>query len=221
MQGILITLLLALGQTARADDNPFAWIMPPPEQQLAADETVIPVGKGAIFVPTITGPEHEPPARVVTEDEIISVSVGQRFLIDPGLYVVIVSSGTPQQGVSVAIEVVEGETTVVPVGWGALRIEVVDDHRIPHRGTYELIRADTLQPVGTGFGVDTLQGEILQSWMLPPGIYRIVRPGRSSRALRDFATVVVPESGFVRYREIPGPTFDSNSDTNHFTIAPD
>jgi hypothetical protein len=107
--------------------------------------------------------------------------------------------------VSVAIEVVEGETTVVPVSWGALRIEVTDDHRIPHRGTYELIRADTLQPVGTGFGVDTLQGEILQTWVLPPGIYRIVRPGRSSRALRDFATVVVPPSGFVRYRLVMDP----------------
>jgi hypothetical protein len=199
MQGLLIALLMSSVRPALAED-PYAWTMPSAEQQLAADETTIPIGKGAVFVPSITGPEHEPPARLVTEDEIVSVSVGQRFIVDPGPYVVIISSGTPQQGMSVAIEVVEGETAVVPVDWGALRIEVTDDHRIPHRGVYELIRADTLQPVGTGFGVDTLQGEILQTWLLPPGIYRIVRPGRSSRALRDFATVVIPESSFVRYR---------------------
>ena len=205
MQGLLIALLLSSVRPAFADEDPYAWTMPPPEQQIAADETIIPIGKGALFVPSITGPEHEPPARVVTDTEIISVSVGQRFILDPGPYVVIISSGTPQQGVSVAIEVSEGETTVVPVGWGALRIEVTDDHRIPHRGTYELIRADTMQPVGTGFGVDTLQGEILQTWLLPPGIYRIVRPGRSSRALRDFATVVIPDLGFVRYRLVQDP----------------
>lgn len=204
MQGLLISLLLT-GRAAHADEDPYAWTMPPAEQQLAADESVIPIGKGAVFIPSITGAEYEPPARLVTEDDIISVSVGQRFIADPGPYVVIVSSGTPAQGVSVAIEVVEGETTVVPVSWGALRIEVTDDHRIPHRGTYELIRADTLQPVGTGFGVDTLQGEILQTWVLPSGVYRIVRPGRSSRALRDFATVIVPESAFVRYRLVMDP----------------
>jgi len=180
----------------------FSWVASHPAQQLAADPTVIPVGQGAIFVPTITGAEHEPPATVVAGDEVHSISVGSRALFPPGPYVVVVSSGSPAQGVSVAIEVVEGETTVVPVQWGAVRIEVVDDHRVPHRGAYEIIRADTRQPVGTGFGADTLQGEILQTWLLAPGLYRIVRVGRSVRALRDYVTVYIPEGGFVRYRVV-------------------
>jgi hypothetical protein len=118
---------------------------------------------------------------------------------------VIVSSGSPGQGTGQAIEVREGETTVVPVTWGALRIEVVDDHRIPHRGGYELIRADSREPYGTGFGADTLAGESLQTWLLPPGVYRIVKPGSNYRALRDFATVYVPPAGFVRYRLVLDP----------------
>jgi len=89
---------------------------------------------------------------------------------------------------------------LVPVTWGALRIEVTDDHRIPHRGSYEIISAETREPVATGFGADTLQGELLQTWLLKPGLYRIVRPGRDFRALKDFASVDVPEGGFVRYR---------------------
>jgi hypothetical protein len=192
-------VLFALSVRAHAEDT-YAWLMPTPEEQLARDQTQIPIGKGAIFVPSITGPEYEPPATVVTEKEVLSISLGQRVLLDPGPYVVVISSGTPAQGVSIAVDVKEGETTLVPVTWGALRIEVTDDHRIPHRGSYDIIRADTREVVGTGFGVDTLQGEILQTWLLPPGLYRIVRPGRDYRALRDFESVEVPAAGFVRYR---------------------
>ena len=43
------------------------------------------------------------------------------------------------------------------------------------------------------------------TWLLPPGVYRIVRPGSNYRALRDFATVYVPEAGFVRYRLVLDP----------------
>lgn len=199
----IVGLLLWFSAPAHAQQElaeTYAWTMPSPEQQLAADETIIPVGKGAVFVPSITGPEHEPPAAIVTEDDVISIPTGQRVLLDPGPYVVVISSGSPAQGLSVAVDIKEGETTLLPVTWGALRIEVTDDRRIPHRGSYEIIRADTRDVVGTGFGVDTLQGEILQTWLLPPGLYRIVKTGRNFRALRDFSTVYVPEAGFVRYR---------------------
>lgn len=195
---------LCLAPPARAED-PFAWTEPSPEAQLARDRTEIPLGKGAIFVPSITGPLNEPPVILVDGDEVVDVPTGERVLVDPGQYVIIVSSGSPGQGVGTAVEVTEGATTVVPVTWGALRIEVVDDRRVPHRGGYEIIRADTREPYGTGFGADTLQGEALLTWFLPPGVYRIVRQGSNYRALRDFATVYVPEGGFVRYRLVLDP----------------
>ncbi len=200
----ILIAIYALAPPALADET-YAWISPPAEQQLAADSAEIPVGKGAVFVPHITGPEHEPPAMLVSDEEVVSVPLGQRFLVDPGQYVVVVSAGSPAQGVSASVDVIEGETTLVPVLWGALRIEVTDDHRIPHRGTYEIISGETREPIGTGFGADTLQGEILQTWLLKPGLYRIVRPGGDFRALRDYATVVVPEAGFVRYRLVQDP----------------
>ncbi len=200
---LLLTLLAA--RPALAQEGAFDWTMPSAEEQLAGDRTEIPVGMGAVFVPSITGPTFEPPASLVSDQEIISVPIGQRVLVEPGPYVVIISSGSPAQGTSIAVDVVEGETTLVPVQWGALRIEVVDDRRTPHRGSYEIIRADTRQPIGTGFGADTLQGEILQTWLLTPGIYRIVRTGRNARALKDYATVVVPAAGFVRYRVVMDP----------------
>ncbi len=203
----LLAATLLWSGPAVAQDDPFGWSEPSAEEQLEADRTVIPIGKGAVFVPTLTGTLNEPPTILVKEgtDDVLDIPTGRRVLVDPGEYVVIVSSGTPAQGVGQAIEVVEGETTMVPVAWGALRIEVVDDRRVPHRGGYELIRADNREPYGTGFGADTLQGERLNTWLLPPGIYRIVKPGGNYRALRDFATVYVPESGFVRYRLVLDP----------------
>lgn len=214
MPRLLIScLLLALAAPpARASDT-YAWLRPPPEQQLAADDQEIPVGKGAVFVPSITGATFEPPATLVAGDTLQSVNLEERVMVDPGQYVVVLSSGTPAQGVGIPVEVKEGETTLVPVKWGALRIEVTDDKRIPHRGSYEILRADSREPVGMGFGADTLQGEILQTWILAPGLYRIVLPGRNYRGLRDFATVEVPQAGFVRYRLVQDP------DTHEFLGA--
>ncbi len=205
---LLLALLcwLAASPPAAAQD-PFAWTQPPVEEQLERDRTEIPLGKGAIFVPSMTNPINEPPVILVDEssEALLDIPTGQRVVVDPGNYVVIVSSGSPGQGLGQAIEVVEGETAVVPVVWGALRVEVVDDRRVPHRGGYEIIRADTREPYVTGFGADTLQGEQLMTWFLPPGVYRFVRPGSNYRALRDFATVYVPEGGFVRYRLVLDP----------------
>ncbi|MEQ1570612.1 MAG: hypothetical protein ABMA64_33595 [Myxococcota bacterium] len=203
---VIIAGWFALAAPAWASD-PFAWSELPAEDQLAADRTEIPIGKGALFVPSLTGPPNEPPVILVDGDaeDVADIPTGQRVLLDPGSYVVIVSPGSPMQGVGIAVEVREGETTTVPVEWGALRIEVVDDHRVPHRGSYELIRADDREPYGTGFGADTLAGESLMTWLLPPGVYRIVKTGSNYRALRDFATVYVPEGGFVRYRLVLDP----------------
>lgn len=205
--GVLVWCAAFAPVPAAAQDDPFGWTEPAPEVQLHEDRTEIPIGKGAVFVPSLTGPLNEPPVILVDAeaDHVTDLPTGERVLVDPGSYVVIVSSGSPMQGVGVAVDVKEGETSLVPVKWGALRIEVTDDHRVPHRGSYELIRAETREPYGTGFGADTLQGESLMTWLLPPGVYRIVKPGSNYRALRDFATVYVPEGGFVRYRLVLDP----------------
>jgi hypothetical protein len=87
----------------------------------------------------------------------------------------------------------------VPVTWGALRIEVTDDHRIPHRGSYDIIRADTREVVGTG-SASTPCGRDPPDLAPAAGLYRIVKPGRDYRALRDFESVAVPAAGFVPLR---------------------
>jgi hypothetical protein len=199
-----LLLSVAVESSAFADD-PFAWAMPSAEEQLEADHTVIPLGKGALFVPAMTDPYSEPPVIIVADNVYLTAATGQRVLLDPGQYVVIVTSGSPGQGVGVSVDINEGETTIAPVTWGALRVEVTDDRRVPHRGSYEIIKDDTREPYGTGFGADTLQGETLSTWLLPPGVYRIVRAGSNYRSFRDWSTVYVPEGGLVRYRLVTDP----------------
>lgn len=199
LTGLAALLALLVATPAFADD-PFEWLQPPPEDQLAADDTEIPVGMGAVFVPTLTTPSAEPPVILVDDDDVRDIPTGERVLVPPGAYTIIVSPGSPGQGVGQSILVREGETTLVPVKWGALRVHVTDDRRVPFRGQYDLIAAENRETIGTGFGADTFQGEQLMTWLLEPGIYRIVRPGANYRQLRNYATVYVPEGGLVRYR---------------------
>ncbi len=189
--------------TAKVD--PFAPEAPPVEEQLAADTTAIPAGQGAVFVPRLTVDGIEPPVLIVDKEEVASGSTGARIPLPPGRYTVIVGSTTPAQSVAVSVEVKAGETTVVPVKWGALRVEVSDEKLLPVRGTYDLIRLDTREVYGTGYGADTLQGEELNVWLLPPGLYKIVQQGANWRSRTDFATVYVPEGGLVRYRLVVDP----------------
>ena len=43
------------------------------------------------------------------------------------------------------------------------------------------------------------------TWLVPPGVYRIVKPGANYRQLRNYATVYVPPGGLVRYRLVMDP----------------
>ena len=203
-------VLQGLAHTAVAQSPPrsdvYRWLAPDAATQAAADTSVVPPGSGAILVPAMTDGESEPQALVFRGDEqVASGPNGARITVEPGAYVVRVGSGPTPQMVSVPIDVQAGETTVAPVRWGGLRIEVVDESNLPHRGGYELIRVADRQPYTVGFGADTLAGERLITLLMPPGLYRIVQSGSTYRARTDFATVLVPQGGLVHYKLVIDP----------------
>ncbi|MBN1945322.1 MAG: hypothetical protein JW797_06565 [Bradymonadales bacterium] len=184
----------------------FAWDSAGVEEQLAADPTLVPPGMGAIFVPTMTDPTREPEFIVFRDrHRVASGSTGRRLVVEPGDYLVHVGSGALSQMVSVEVAVPPDRTVVVPVEWAGLVLEVVDENNIPHRGSYELIRATDRELYGIGFGADTLQGERLRTWLLPPGLYRIVRPGSNYRARVDFSTVHLLAAGLAHYKLVLDP----------------
>ncbi|MBW1810463.1 MAG: hypothetical protein JRJ87_19860, partial [Deltaproteobacteria bacterium] len=72
---IFVFGLLVLGGLAQAEEKQEAkrkqpeclpgWQLPSPKVQMEMDSELIPVGKGAIFVPAMTDPGSEPPYVVI------------------------------------------------------------------------------------------------------------------------------------------------------------
>ena len=195
------------------------WLAGSLQQQLDRDPTLVPFGKGAVFVPTMSSGFDEPQVTVWLGEQLAAEGkTGQRIVLSPGTYEVRFGSGSGESDrVSVQATVRERHTMIVPVSWAGLQVHVIDEQATAVRASYEIIRVDDRQYVGIGFGTDELAGEPLSTWILRPGLYKIVRVGETYRARRDFSTVriepgrlthfllvVDPETGdFVGGGEVP------------------
>ncbi len=196
-----LALLAPMSAVAEESTSYYAWTAPSAEEQLASDQTTLGPGQGAIFVPAMSKGADEPEVLVFSgEERVASGRTGTRIPVAPGSYTLRVGSGPPSQMSALPVTVAAGETAVPTVSWAGLKVEVVDTQNIPHRGTYEIIRAEDREVFGIGYGADTLQGEPLRTWLLAPGLYRIVRTGETYRARRDFATVLLPEGSLVHFK---------------------
>ena len=206
--GILLTCPApaAAQQTPAPAPGLYRWITPPPDQQLKADTTPVPSGMGAVFVPAMSNGIDEPETLVYQGSQRVGSGLnGTRIILPPGDYVLRIGSGPLDQMMSVPVSVTAGNTTLVPVVWSGMMIEVVDRNNVPHRGSYELIQVSDRQPYTVGFGADTLLGERIRTILLAPGLYRIVRPGANYRTRTDFTTVEVPEASMVYFKLVLDP----------------
>lgn len=175
---------------------------------LARDDTAMGIGFGAIFVPALSGTDREPLVAVFPPDGsglIAEGRPGKRVVLPPGFYEVRHGTGSLEQQHVSRVEVVEGRTTIIPPSWAALQIDVVDEQFVPFRGTYELIRMDTREDFGVGFGADEQQGEQPRVWVLPPGLYKIIRAGGTYRDRIDFATVRLVAGEMTRFVLVQDP----------------
>jgi hypothetical protein len=173
---------------ARRNNN---WLAVPVEEQLARERTLIPMGKGAIFVPSYTEPRREPEVTVYTLGGrlVKNGSTGQRILVDSGLYTVRLGSGTTAQQISADVRVEEGHTTVVPPEWSGLLAETLTPDGSYLESQYEVIRVDKGTNYGKGRGLPEERLQDIRAWLLPPGLYRISKPGEGFNSLRNYITV--------------------------------
>ncbi len=169
--------------------------------QYASDTSKLRPGKGAIFLPSLSGePQREPKVDIYRDTQLVSTgSMAQRISLVPGTYEVHIGSGTLSQRTIRTVTVEEGKVTIVPPDWAVLDVSVVDDKFIPFRGSYELINMDNLEFYGVGYGADEELGEETQAWVLPPGLYKIVKPGSTYRARTNFATVLLTPGAYVPF----------------------
>ena len=207
---LVILLAFSAPAIAQAPAGPtqslYRWTAPTAEQQLAADPTPVPAGMGAVLVPAMSNGADEPASLVYQAGlQVASGENGRRIVLAPGSYVIRIGSSPLDQMMSIPVQVTAGNTTVVPVVWSGLVIEVVDRNNVPHRGSYELIQVSDRQPYTVGFGADTLIGERIRTLLVPPGLFRIVRPGANYRARTDFTTVVAPAGAVVYFKLVLDP----------------
>lgn len=190
-QCLLIIISLFLFRIAYPADTISADI----QKQLDMDMTLIPMGKGALFVPYILDSQREPTYTIFKENEYVTdAEPGKRVPLNPGKYTIYVGSGPldlrSKMDVSIDLERV---TAVSPV-WSALVINVYDENSNALRESYQIISEETKLTIGFGVGADETLGEKAQIWILKPGLYRLMKKGESPDSFRNFVTVRTTEN---------------------------
>jgi hypothetical protein len=167
-----------------------SWESPPIPDQLAMDETIVPVGKGAVFCPVMTDGENEPSYGVLVDGEITaSGRMGHRITLAPGVHEIVYGSGSIGQLMRKRVRVVEGATTAIKSDWAGLVIEVINETRANVREYYELFHMESGDSYGVGQGVEEGLDERIRTWILRPGLYKIVKPGDNVNAVINFGTI--------------------------------
>jgi hypothetical protein len=166
------------------------WLYPPVSTQLEMDDTLVPIGKGAIFCPAMTDPDNEPVYGVLRDGRRVEdAKMGKRIPLEPGIYTVVIGSGTIDQLMQKRVRVEEGATTVIKADWSGLVIDVISESRTPVREYYELFSLDTGVSYGLGQGAEEGLDEKIITWVLPPGRYKVVKPGDNINAVLNFGTI--------------------------------
>ena len=188
----LILLLIALLAVPAAGQS-HTWLAPPRHGQLERDPTLIPKGKGLLFVPMMTSALNEPSFRVFRGNKLIREAFpGTGMVLAPGSYKVLIGSGSDTQMMSRNVPIEEGMTTLLKPFWSGLVINVIDERRTPIDESYEVYRDNPQDSYGVGFGVEEERGEAVKTWLLPPGVYSVVRVGDNISTTRKFSVRLEP-----------------------------
>ena len=165
----------------------------PSRAQLERDPSLIPKGKGFLFVPTMSNPLNEPSYRVFQgNDEVTEANPGTGVMLPPGYYEVFIGSGSIAQMMSRTVEVREGMTTLVKPFWSGLVINVIDANRTSVNESTSCIGKTNEENYGIGFGIEEERGEAVKTWLLPPGVYTVLSVGENISTTRKFSVRLEP-----------------------------
>jgi len=202
----------ALVNSARAqrswlDDAMNTWHAPSLAVQQSADETIVPFGKGGIFIPRLTETNSEPDVEIFDMSDNLAASgeTGRTFALEPGEYRIMLGSGSVNQRIIRPVRVEEGRTLPLIPDWSGLIIDVVDEQGIALKGEYELVRIDEFDPYGRGYGASIELGETVKAWMLKPGVYKILGAGEGYNTLTNFVTVRLMPGELTNFLLIQDP----------------
>lgn len=180
------------------------WDAPPPQTQLAQEARDDIKGLGRLFLPVMTDPDYEPVFTVSNlQDSVLKISkMGKSVWLRPGKYHIAFGSGSLDQAQRRLVEIREEDATILDPDWSCLVIRIIDESRTSIREAYEIYSMPENDYFGVGYGAEEQLGEHLQTWILKPGLYKIVKLGEHVNTYKNFTTV----------RLLPG-------ELTHFTIV--
>ncbi len=205
---ILIILITALTGNALSqnqlisnlclEDNYNTWYAPDPMRQLEEEGIDDQLGMGRIFVPAMSSPELEPEYMIYQNGQLVreGCPVGQSIFMEPGSYTLEIGSAilTPQK-VEVDVTLKAGQTRIIEPTWGGLIVKIIDQNRNFLREAYEIYQIDNYKnSIGTKYSAEEDQpGEKQETWLLKPGVYKIIKYRESPKTFINFTTIRIME----------------------------
>lgn len=191
------------------------WDAPSPKEQLYREGKDDIKGLGRLFLPAMTNAEYEP-VYIVTSitDSVYAIGrMGTSVWLRPGKYIVKFGSGSLDQVIVKEVEIIAEDTTILQPDWSCLVVRIIDETRNSIREAYEIYSIPENEHFGVGYGADEQLGEHLQTWILRPGLYKIVKLGEHVNTYKNFATVRLLPGELTRF------TIVIDSETNKFIGA--
>ncbi len=219
LSGVISFLVFGLG-IAQPTNRYDTWLAAPPNEQLYREGFDDQKGVGRIFVPAMTTPANEPLYAVFRNGELPGerILIGERvmgasFFLEPGTYTVILGTGNIEQRIHREIVVNREETVILEPNWCSLTIEVIDETRNSVSQDLQIFNATTGESYGILSAINPELGEQLQTLILQPGLYKIVKRGGDFNTFVNFATVLLEPGVYTPF------TVVINSNTKDFTGA--
>lgn len=168
--------------------------------QLDVDVTPIPVGMGALMVQSLTDASLEPPVLVYLGDERVARGrTGERIVVPPGEYRVVVGHGPLDRRASTRVRVVEGMAVPTPPFVGAIRITAVDHDGRPVEVDYRLTAAESGDLIGEGQTTTRSEYGATPTWLVGPDAVELTIGDEVDAGRQGVALVAAP-GRVARYR---------------------
>ncbi|MBN2013077.1 hypothetical protein JW960_27350 [candidate division KSB1 bacterium] len=197
---IFCLFLLALPGWSQTSNDGGNWVAQSPQVQLDSEGYDDIKGLGRIFVPMMTNSDFEPVYIVTLKDSVIKVQkMGRSVFLRPGTYTITYGSGTLAQMMKQEINIKAEETRILTPTWSGLTVRVMDETRESLKEPYEIYRMPDGEAYGIGYGADEQLGEKLQTWILPPGLYKIIKLGENFNTFINFTTVKLLPGELTQY----------------------
>ncbi len=161
-----------------------------------ASEDTTNTNMGSLYLPALTNSELEPTYTIFnpsTNETNTDYKMGQEVSLLPGTYTIYYGSAPQSEQMFKLIDIRPGSKTIMTPDWGCLRINVFNEIREQIDYRYEIFYLDSKDriSIGYGSGVNEGLGQELSTWVLKPGLYKIVINNYPSQTYIDFATVEV------------------------------